>query len=82
MTSLIDEKTTLFRAKEKEWGTLMNSKQTQLGQFNENTLVKAELDLLEDEQVFKLIGPLLMPVELDDAKENVAKRLEFILHVN
>lgn len=26
----------------------------------------------------KLVGPILIPVELDEAKENVGKRLEFI----
>ena len=51
----------------------------QLAQFNENTLVKGELDLLGDtDPVYKLVGPVLMKVDLDDAKENVAKRVEFI----
>lgn len=38
-----------------------------------------ELDLLDEEsKVFKLVGPVLMTVELDTSKENVSKRLEFI----
>ena len=38
-----------------------------------------ELDLLEDEaSVFKLIGPVLMKQDLEEAKQNVAKRLELI----
>lgn len=28
--------------------------------------------------MFKLVGPVLMKVELDEAKENVRKRMEFI----
>ena len=57
--------------------------QTSRGQFmqqqNENDLVKNELELLEDGAVvYKLIGPVLMNQELDDAKQNVAKRLDFI----
>jgi prefoldin beta subunit len=55
------------------------TKTTTLAQFNENTLVKGELDMLsESEAVYKLVGPVLMKVELDDAKENVTKRVEFI----
>ena len=38
-----------------------------------------ELDLLDETtSVFKLVGPVLMKVELLEAKENVSKRLEFI----
>ena len=38
-----------------------------------------EMDLLEeDSKVFKLVGPVLMSVELEESKGNVAKRLEFI----
>jgi chaperonin cofactor prefoldin len=38
-----------------------------------------ELDLLvESDKVYKLVGPVLLSVELDESKENVAKRLEFI----
>lgn len=38
-----------------------------------------ELDLLEDDApVFKLIGPVLMKQDLEESKQNVAKRLELI----
>lgn len=38
-----------------------------------------ELDLLEDDaKVFKLIGPVLMKQDLEESKQNVAKRLELI----
>jgi prefoldin beta subunit len=38
-----------------------------------------ELDLLtEDSSVFKLVGPVLMKVDLEESKGNVAKRLEYI----
>lgn len=48
-------------------------------QQSENNLVKVELDLLDaNTPVFKLVGPVLMRQDLDDAKENVNKRLEFI----
>ncbi len=34
--------------------------------------------LSETDEVFKLVGPALMKVELPDAKHNVGKRLELI----
>jgi prefoldin beta subunit len=38
-----------------------------------------ELDLLEDSStVYKMVGPVLMKVDLGDAKDNVEKRLDFI----
>ena len=37
------------------------------------------MDLLNEEnKVYKLIGPALVSVDIVDAKQNVAKRLEFI----
>lgn len=48
-------------------------------QLNENNVVKEELDLLEsDAGVFKLIGPVLVKQDLEDAKQNVNKRIEYI----
>ena len=32
----------------------------------------------ERNTVYKLVGPVLMKVELEEAKENVSKRIEFI----
>jgi prefoldin beta subunit len=41
--------------------------------------VKEELERLDDDApVFKLVGPVLMRQELDEAKQNVQKRIEFI----
>lgn len=42
--------------------------------------MKGELDLLDetDSKVYKLVGPLLVRVDADEAKGNVDKRLEFI----
>ena len=41
--------------------------------------IPQELDLLDaDGNVFKLIGPVLVKQDLEDAKSNVEKRLEFI----
>ncbi|KAK0159673.1 hypothetical protein PV327_010766 [Microctonus hyperodae] len=49
------------------------------GQLNETTAVKDELYLLKPgNEVFKLIGPVLMKQDLEEAKQNVNKRIEFI----
>ncbi|XP_032411454.1 prefoldin subunit 6 [Xiphophorus hellerii] len=48
-------------------------------QMAENNIVKEELGLLESSNtVFKLIGPVLVKQDLDEAKATVAKRLEYI----
>eukprot|EP00758_Cryptobia_borreli_P002497 Tbor_TRINITY_DN3073_c0_g1::TRINITY_DN3073_c0_g1_i1::g.17418::m.17418/K04798/pfdB, PFDN6; prefoldin beta subunit len=54
--------------------------QHQLGaQKNENTLVREELDTVEEgASVYKLIGPVLVSQDTVDAKTIVEKRLEYI----
>ncbi|GAU98695.1 hypothetical protein RvY_09809 [Ramazzottius varieornatus] len=48
-------------------------------QFTENTSVKEELALLEPTaKVFKQVGPVLVPQELEEARSNVQKRLDWI----
>jgi prefoldin beta subunit len=48
-------------------------------QLSENQLVKEELDMLdEDAKVYKLVGPVLMPQDLTEAKDVVATRIKFI----
>ncbi|KAG5189364.1 Prefoldin [Tribonema minus] len=48
-------------------------------QANENGMVKQELELLKPgTKVFKMITPVLLKQDLDEAKVNVAKRIEFI----
>lgn len=49
------------------------------GQLKENEIAKTELDLLkQDSTVYKSVGPLLIQIELLEAKQNVAKRMDFI----
>jgi prefoldin beta subunit len=75
----VEEKLKVYNQLQNDIQTLFTKKQQVLSQFNENTLVKGELDLLdEDATVYKLVGPILLAVELDDSKQNVNKRLEFI----
>ena len=79
MTTVVDEKMEIFRKKEQDYQNLTSKKAASLSQFNENSLVKSELEMLgDDENVFKLVGPILIPIELDDAKDNITKRMEFI----
>jgi len=79
MTTVVEDKLKQWKQIEGEIQSIYLLKQQTLSQFNENTLVKGELDLLTEETaVYKLIGPVLITVELDSAKENVGKRLEFI----
>lgn len=48
-------------------------------QLQENKIVMDEFEQLVDEtKVYKLTGNLLLPVEQDEARSNVEKRLEFI----
>eukprot|EP01036_Dinobryon_divergens_P053936 gene53936-72076_t len=79
MSTEVDEKVKIYRLLEEERQNLIAKKQVLLSQYNENILVKDELDLLSDPTpVFKLVGPVLMAVELEESKGNVSKRLEFI----
>mmetsp|Transcript_95160 Transcript_95160/g.205434 ORF Transcript_95160/g.205434 Transcript_95160/m.205434 type:complete len:131 (-) Transcript_95160:34-426(-) len=79
MTTVVDEKLKEFRGRQADIQKLFGQKQQSLSQHNENTLVKGELDLLsETDTIFKLVGPVLMKVDLEEAKHNVSKRMEFI----
>ncbi|XP_076060777.1 prefoldin 6 isoform X2 [Oratosquilla oratoria] len=49
------------------------------GQLTENKVVKEELDILEEGAVvYKLIGPSLIRQDMEEAKQNVGKRIEYI----
>ncbi|XP_078064582.1 prefoldin subunit 6, partial [Mustelus asterias] len=57
----------------------LSARQKLEAQMTETTIVKEELDLLEStNSVFKLIGPVLVRQDLEEAKSTVAKRLEYI----
>eukprot|EP00620_Florenciella_sp_RCC1587_P011438 CAMPEP_0182573126 /NCGR_PEP_ID=MMETSP1324-20130603/18294_1 /TAXON_ID=236786 /ORGANISM="Florenciella sp., Strain RCC1587" /LENGTH=146 /DNA_ID=CAMNT_0024788173 /DNA_START=19 /DNA_END=459 /DNA_ORIENTATION=+ len=75
----VDEKMKEYRGLEQLQHNVLNKRQMFLSQLQENELVKNELDLLDDgAPVYKLIGPVLMRQDTDEAKQNVDKRLEFI----
>ncbi|KAF3693621.1 Prefoldin subunit 6 Protein Ke2 [Channa argus] len=64
---------------QKDVSKSMSARQKLETQLTENNIVKEELDLLDSTNtVFKLIGPVLVKQDLDEAKATVAKRLEYI----
>nr|ABM55618.1 prefoldin subunit 6-like protein [Maconellicoccus hirsutus] len=64
---------------EKEYKTLQQQRQQLDGQLNENEVVKTELDFVkENEEVYKMIGKVLIKQDLTEAKQNVAKRIDYI----
>jgi prefoldin beta subunit len=80
MVAAVDAEVAKFRALQTEIQELRSSQQTLIGQQNENEMVKQELDLLDEDSatVYKMVGPVLMKNDLDDAKQTVEKRLEYI----
>ncbi|KYM96116.1 PREDICTED: prefoldin subunit 6 [Cyphomyrmex costatus] len=68
-----------LRQIQKEYNKALSQRQQLDGQLNENIMVKKELDVLKEENdVFKLIGPVLVKQELCEAKQNVDKRMDYI----
>lgn len=46
---------------------------------NENDMVLTEFKMLNDEsKVYKLVGPILAKQDLEECRQNVTKRIEFI----
>ncbi|ESO87262.1 hypothetical protein LOTGIDRAFT_210667 [Lottia gigantea] len=68
-----------FQSCQKDLQKYITSRQKLEAQLSENTLVKTELDLIKDDgTVFKMIGPVLVKQELEEAKQNVQKRIDYI----
>ncbi|XP_022066345.1 prefoldin subunit 6 isoform X1 [Acanthochromis polyacanthus] len=69
----------LVRAFKTHVSKSMSARQKLETQLAENNIVKEELDLLNSSNiVYKLIGPVLVKQDVDEAKATVAKRLEYI----
>ncbi|CAJ1058315.1 prefoldin subunit 6 [Xyrichtys novacula] len=70
------EKYTLMQ---KDVSKSMAARQKLETQLTDNNIVKEELGLLNSTNtVYKLIGPVLVKQDLDEAKATVSKRLEYI----
>ncbi len=74
-----DDELQLYRQIEAQQNNILILRQNSISQLKENEMVKDELEKLDsDAPVFKLLGPVLMRQDLDEAKQNVGKRIEFI----
>ncbi|XP_026081334.1 prefoldin subunit 6-like [Carassius auratus] len=68
-----------YQQLQKDVSKSMSSRQKLEAQLTENKIVKEELALLDYQNtVYKLIGPVLVKQDLDEAKATVSKRLEYI----
>eukprot|EP00052_Salpingoeca_macrocollata_P016198 m.129867 g.129867 ORF g.129867 m.129867 type:complete len:167 (+) comp19959_c0_seq4:843-1343(+) len=68
-----------LQALQREISTHTKNREQYETQLHENQLVKKELELLEEgDDVFKLVGPVLIKQDLEEAKGNVNKRIEYI----
>lgn len=73
--SVMEELTQLQRTLQ----NLIQSRTKLETQFQENKIVKEEFESLSsDSNVYKLMGPVLLKQDKEEAEENVNKRLEFI----
>ncbi|XP_067012490.1 prefoldin subunit 6 [Anabrus simplex] len=79
LQNLLQQEVDKFKVVQKEYHKALQQRQTLDGQLNENTAVKQELDLMKGgAEVYKLIGPVLIKQDLEEAKQNVAKRMDYI----
>ena len=67
-------------SKNKKWiKNLFNVHKDLEKKRNENEMVLKEISLVEDEDIiYKLVGPILVKTETDEAKMNLEKRVGFI----
>ncbi|KAL3913757.1 MAG: hypothetical protein SGILL_006365 [Bacillariaceae sp.] len=76
----IDEEVANFRNIQEQLQRVQGDLQLVMGQMTENEMVQQELILLDSStNVYKMVGPVLIKNSLDDAKDTVSKRLEFIM---
>ncbi|XP_034177222.1 prefoldin subunit 6-like [Osmia lignaria lignaria] len=68
-----------YKQVQKDYSKAMIQRQQLDAQLNENIAVKKELDRMKaEDDVFKLVGTVLIKQDLEEAKQNVAKRMEYI----
>ena len=79
LASAVDAEMAKYRETQESIQQLRASLQQVLSQATENEMVLSELELLNDKDtVYKIIGPVLIKQDLDEAVQTVKKRLEFI----
>mmetsp|Transcript_2105 Transcript_2105/g.2306 ORF Transcript_2105/g.2306 Transcript_2105/m.2306 type:complete len:120 (+) Transcript_2105:80-439(+) len=68
-----------FKAMQETLQKAYESRMGLIAQQQETELVKEEFDTIEEDAVvYKLVGPVMVKQNIDDAKGNVSKRLEYI----
>ncbi|CAO1618739.1 unnamed protein product [Sympodiomycopsis kandeliae] len=71
--------TTNFQKGQIQLQSLIEARQQLDSQLSENVQVQKEFkNLKPSNNVYKLMGPVLMKTDTDEAKSNVEKRIEFI----
>ncbi|KAH7695151.1 prefoldin beta damian containing protein [Aphelenchoides avenae] len=79
LKSQFEEEVKKLKQLENERERYINNRQQLDAQLAENNMVKEEMERLEpDANVYKLIGPVLVKQDLEEAKLNVNKRIEYI----
>ncbi|XP_035683280.1 prefoldin subunit 6-like [Branchiostoma floridae] len=79
MRNQLEKKLKEFQGVQKDLQKTASTRSQLDVQLNENRIVKDELELLEtDSNVYKLTGPVLVKQDLEEAKANVGKRIEYI----
>ncbi|KRT82917.1 hypothetical protein AMK59_4202 [Oryctes borbonicus] len=69
----------IYKSLQKEYSKAVRTRQQLDSQLNENQVVKDELNILRDDSaVYKSLGPILIKTDLVEAKQNVAKRMDYI----
>ncbi|KAK9370965.1 Prefoldin [Lipomyces kononenkoae] len=68
-----------YRKTQSDLSAYIEARQKLESQLQENKIVQKEFSILDDDsKVYKLIGPVLLPQDKDEAVVNVDKRLEYI----
>ena len=80
LASAVDTEMAKYRETQESIQQMRASLQQVLSQATENEMVLHELELLnsDEDTVFKIIGPVLIKQDVDEAVQTVKKRLEFI----
>jgi prefoldin beta subunit len=75
----IDDEIASFRDVQEQLQRVRNDLQLVMSQMTENEMVQEELGLIDTStNIYKMVGPVLIKNSLDDARDTVSKRLEFI----
>ena len=68
-----------FQKSQTDLNKHISQRQVLESQLTENKFVKEELDLLKkDDNIYKLVGPVLLKQDLIEANQNVQKRIDYI----